>query len=296
MFTLLETIIAFTVIMMLLSFLVKSLTSVVKNHLDYYSGHLESEVRKLVLRLLGTRLEDVQFTSGGQTFRPFDGVDWKKMGEEFLTAGNIAALLGPLLTPSQIEALKAQVEIHKGKLKYLFARRMKNLSLACGLGLCLLVNINALTIWKTLYQDGQTRAKFAEPDYVEAVLLRADEAETVDEGEQQDEGEGDEQQGDEPGEEQQGEEQGAEGDQAARAAALAEEREMFRKELESFTSDVDFGIGRVYDTTVPLGPGGFLAELLGSLLTGVLVSIGAPYWHDLLRTLNRARSDVPDRG
>jgi len=291
MFTLLETIIGFTVVMLLLSFLVKSLTSVVKNHLDYYSGHLESEVRKLVLRMLGTKLEDVEFRSGGKTFRPFDGIDWKRLGEEFLTADNFKALLGPLLTASQLDALKAQVEIHKGKLNYIFARRMKNLSLACGLALCLLVNINAFTIWQTLYEDGQTRAKFAEPDYVAAVLERAGDAEDVDgtEAPAEDDAAGDDGSADQPAD---GE---ADGEGSESEAALAKEREMFRKELESFTSDVDFGVGRIYDETVPLGPGGLLNELLGSLLTGVLVSIGAPYWHDLLRTLNRVRSDEPGR-
>ncbi|MGH7340830.1 MAG: hypothetical protein ACREKH_10095, partial [Candidatus Rokuibacteriota bacterium] len=174
MFPLLETIIGFTVIMLLLSYLVKSLTSVVKNHLDYYSGHLESEVRDLVMRLLGKPLAQVTVTVGGTTYKPFVGIDWKQMGEEFLTAENFKALLGPLLNPGQLEALEAQLEIHKGKMSYAFSRRMKNLSLVCGLALCLIVNINALTIWQTLYNDGQTRAKFAAPEYVEAVLERAD--------------------------------------------------------------------------------------------------------------------------
>lgn len=279
MFTLLETIIAFTVIMMLLSFLVKSLTDVVKNHFDYYSGHLESEVHKLVVRLLGAKGEDLEameLRAGGKTFRPFAGIDWKQVGEEFLTAENLKALLGELLTAEQLATMKGQVAIHKGKLDYLFARRMKNLSLVCGLALCLLVNINAFTIWQTLYEDGQTRAKFAEPDYVAAVLERADDTEDADGAGAPADGAG------APADD----DNDPAGDQAA---ALAAEREMFRQELESFTTDVDFGVGRVYDTTVPLGPQGLLAELLGSLLTGVLVSIGAPYWHDLLRTLNRVR-------
>jgi len=272
MFTLLETIIAFTVIMMLLSFLVKSLTEVVKNHFDYYSGHLESEVHRLVVRLLGGKGEDLEameVTAKDKTFKPFAGIDWKRVGEEFLTAENLKALLGELLTAEQLATLKGQVAIHKGKLDYLFARRMKNLSLVCGLALCLLVNINAFTIWQTLYEDGQTRAKFAEPDYVAAVLERAGGSEDADgAGAPADDD-------DDPA-----------GDQAV---ALAAEREMFRQELESFTTDVDFGVGRVYDTTVPLGPRGLLDELVGSLLTGVLVSIGAPHWHDLLSTLNRVR-------
>jgi len=301
MFTLLETIIGFTVIMLLLSYLVKSLTSVVKNHFDYYSGHLESEVRDLVMRLLGKRLEDVKITSGGTVYRPFAGIDWKQIGDEFLTAENFKALLGPVLNQGQLEALEAQLEIHKGKMNYAFSRRMKNLSLVCGLALCLVVNINAFTIWQTLYNDGQTRAKFAAPEYVEAVLERADGAEEEG-GTQEPPAEPTPGAGagaaDEPAEEEaaiegeQGDDPGAapQGEGGMTKAELAEEREMFTRELASFTSEVNFGVGRIYDKTRPLGPRGFLIELLGSLLTGILVSVGAPYWHDLLRTLSRVRS------
>lgn len=332
MFTLLETVIGFTVIMLLLSYLVKSLTSVVKNHFDYYSGHLETEVRDLVMRLLGKHLEDVKIG----VYEPFKGIDWKEVGEEFLTADNFKALLGPALNPGQVEALEAQLEIHKGKMQYAFSRRMKNLSLVCGLALCLIVNINAFTIWQTLYNDGQTRAKFAAPDYVQAVIARADGAqeaapETEEGAEEATESEaaGVETGAPEPpadatagagaGAADDGGEDGAGGDGPADVtepagtqgdpgaagpadtttptkAELAEEREMFATELASFTSEVNFGVGRVYDKSRPLGPRGFLIELLGSLLTGILVSIGAPYWHDLLRTLSRVRSGAQPAG
>lgn len=327
MFPLLETITAFTVIMLLLSYLVKSLTSVVKNHLDYYSNHLASEVQDLVMRLLGKPLAQVTVTVGGTTYKPFVGIDWKQVGEEFLTAENFKALLGPLLSQGQLEALEAQIEIHKGKMNYAFSRRMKNLSLVCGLALCLLININAFTIWQTLYNDGQTRAKFAAPEYVEAVLERADGAGEAEAGAQEPaadataaagagaadepagEGAGDEgEQGENPGAAGEGEDGRGNGGEAEGAGAregeagpmtkaeLAEEREMFTKELASFTSEVNFGVGRIYDKTRPLGPRGFLVELLGSLLTGILVSIGAPYWHDLLRTLSRVRSGAQPAG
>lgn len=328
MFTLLETIIGFTVIMLLLSYVVKSLTSVVKNHFDYYSGHLETEVRDLVMRLLGKRLDEVKIGK----YEPFKGIDWKQVGEEFLTADNFEALLGPLLNEGQLEALKAQLEIHKGKMNYAFSRRMKNLSLACGLALCLIVNINAFTIWQTLYNDGQTRAKFAAPEYVQAVLQRADGAEEAKEAKEKagapevpaepapgagagagagaagapaDAGAGGEgERGAEAAGADQGETAGGDGAEGERAvsgggearsdgkmtkAELAEVREMFTRELASFTSEVNFGVGRIYDKTQPLGPRGFLIELLASLLTGILVSVGAPYWHDLLRSLSRVR-------
>ncbi len=337
MFTLLETVIGFTVIMLLLSYVVKSLTSVAKNHFDYYSGHLVSEVRDLVMRLLGKRLEEVEVPSGGTTYKPFAGIDWKQVGEEFLTAENFKALLGPVLKPGQLEALEAQLKIHRGKMNYAFSRRMKNLSLVCGLALCLLVNINAFAIWQTLYNDGQTRAKFAAPDYVAAVLERADGEEGAQEANAQagapeppaepasgagagagaaggpaEEAAGG---GSEGGAAAAGADQGgtagggaAEGERAAAGegesgsdgkmtkAELAEERAMFTRELASFTSEVNFGVGRIYDKARPLGPRGFLIELLGSLLTGILVSIGAPYWHDLLRSLSRVRSGAQPSG
>src|SRR5258708_16559550 len=45
--------------------------------------------------------------------------------------------------------------------KYTFQMRMKNLAMAAGVGLCLLCNINAFTIWKSLYTDQQLRATFS---------------------------------------------------------------------------------------------------------------------------------------
>lgn len=58
-----------------------------------------------------------------------------------------------------------------------------------------------------------------------------------------------------------------------------------------FLSDVSLGVGRVWrETPSDLAPWGFFYEFLGSLLTGILVSIGAPYWHDLLRALANLRN------
>ena len=48
MFPLIETIIAFSAIMLALSFLVKSLTSVIENHFDSYSRNLKHEVFSLI--------------------------------------------------------------------------------------------------------------------------------------------------------------------------------------------------------------------------------------------------------
>src|SRR5260370_16674202 len=54
-----------------------------------------------------------------------------------------------------------RLKIHSCNVKYTFEMRMKNLALAIGLALCLLCNINAFTIWKSLYTDQQLRATFA---------------------------------------------------------------------------------------------------------------------------------------
>ena len=61
--------------------------------------------------------------------------------------------------------------------------------------------------------------------------------------------------------------------------------------METFFADVNFGVGRVWRQNNPvIGGGAFVYEFLGSLLTGLLVSVGAPYWHDLLRTLSNLRN------
>jgi hypothetical protein len=53
MLSLIETLTGFAAIMLMLSLLVKTLTSVIKNQLDYYSDNLEHEVKRLVLQTTG---------------------------------------------------------------------------------------------------------------------------------------------------------------------------------------------------------------------------------------------------
>src|SRR5260370_29887499 len=57
--------------------------------------------------------------------------------------------------------LGSRLKIHMANVKYTFQMRMKNLAMAAGVGLCLLCNINAFTIWKSLYTDQQLRATFS---------------------------------------------------------------------------------------------------------------------------------------
>jgi hypothetical protein len=67
-----------------------------------------------------------------------------------------------------------------------------------------------------------------------------------------------------------------------------------REQLDQFQTDVSFGVGRIWREP-PKGTKAkedwlnFLYEFFGSLLTGIFASIGAPYWHDLLRALTAIR-------
>jgi hypothetical protein len=74
----------------------------------------------------------------------------------------------------------------------------------------------------------------------------------------------------------------------------------FQTSIRSFLADVSFGVGRIWRAN-PLGGNSnqaeqvpfqvFIYEFSGSLLTGILVSIGAPYWHDILQALSALRPD-----
>ena len=57
-------------------------------------------------------------------------------------------------------------------------------------------------------------------------------------------------------------------------------------------SDVSFGIGKAWreiGSQRPQGVRGWGIEFIGAFLTGILVSVGAPYWHDLLESLASLR-------
>ena len=56
--------------------------------------------------------------------------------------------------------------------------------------------------------------------------------------------------------------------------------EALEKQIHHFQGKVGFGIGKIWTGEVTKWPW-FLHEFFGSLLTGILVSIGVPYWHDL---------------
>jgi len=171
--------------------------------------------------------------------------------------------------------LQARIDLHVANLKFGFERRMKNLALAAGLAMCLLCDINSLTIWKTLYTDQQLRTTFA-TDYSKKAMQLIESSKDF------------------PPE--QAKTNGATAtttktptnEDKLTKAQLDQKAKDLQGTMENFLADVKFGVGRVWQKP-PLDRAAFFFEFLGSLLTGILISIGAPYWHDLLRALSNLR-------
>ena len=263
MFILLETAIGFTVIMLILSLLVKSMTSLIKNHVDYYTANFEFEFKEMVYRVLGKQWHNVKSKLG------YSDLNFKQIGEEFLTEENLREVLG-VKTDALKEKLRVRLQICKDNVRNTFAKRSKNLSLFLGLILCLGLNINAFTIWNSLYKDGNLRSKFSSEEYVASV------EETYQKSVE---------------EEKKAEElwASAEGaDKEKQKKDLEAKRQQLAEALADFKGEVGFGMARIWNEK-NLGLFSLLFEFMGSLLTAVLVSIGAPYWHDLLRSLSNLR-------
>src|SRR5579864_1574572 len=165
MIQLLDTALGFVAIMAMLSLLVKSLTSLIKSYVDFYSGNLHAEVDSLVQGMLGQGLGELAATHSW-----LNEINWKSLGEEYLTVDKMKVFLQQL-EPGWVDMgdLQARVDLHLANLRYGFERRMKNLALAAGLAVCLLCNVNSIAIWKTLYTDQQLRTTFAK-DYSEKAL------------------------------------------------------------------------------------------------------------------------------
>lgn len=283
MLPLVETIIGFSVIMLTLSFLVKSLTSVVKNHVDYYSRNLRAEVDRFLCGIVGRTTAKLP---------KMRGIQWGRLSDEFLSKENMEwwlRTLGmhPEKVKQELESMEARVEVHKANLRYAFAKRTNTIALAMGLALCLLMNINAFTIWERLYSDQDARAKFSSPEAVEAAVELAEKREeeiknlesqmkNTEEAAAEAEGQDEE-------------------DRAQKVDNLRQEREELLEQIAHFRGEVSFGIGRIWTETPTEDEARnfLLFEFFGSLLTGILVSIGAPYWHDLLSNLVSARKLLP---
>jgi len=300
MLPLLDTVIGFVAIMLVLSMLVKSLTSLIKNHVDFYSRNLKHEVDRLALAVLGKTWNQAvaDLDNNPATQRDaawFKGINWERLGDEFLTKDHMKWILKKLGAPdAALENLEDRLEVHVAKLSYAFGTRMKNLALVVGLALCLGLDINSFAIWRTLYADQQLRTTFA-TTYAKTALQSAENAGTTG------------QKGSAPATPMA--RSGAAGGSVSpieEQAKLDQDTRDFMNKLASFQKDVAFGVGRIWSwkawqqeeekaaqEKVEFGRLKKLefgaVELLGSLMTGVLISIGAAYWHDLLRELTSFR-------
>ncbi len=300
MFQLIETIIAFSVIMLMLSFLVKSLTSVIKNHVDYYSRNLRGEVERLIFGYL----QKGDWQSWAKDFPALGNIDWRRLSEEYLNRKNMEWILKRLSEEMQIpldlKYLESRLEVHRANLKYAFETRTKNISLAVGMALCLFMNINALSIWQNLYNNEIIRNQLTSEKVLkqtetlyEAYLKEEQAAGAVD---QKDKGK----------------------ETQVTKEQLNEQLREVNKQLREFREQVPFGVGAIWrmpkeaatgtppnitankpghrgqqkngdSSPTPINAVNMLYEFFGSLLTGILVSIGAPYWHDLLRAMAALR-------
>ena len=97
MFQLIETITGFVAIMLVLSYLVKSLTSVIKSYVDFYTRNLKHEVSRLVLGTLGKTWEELKKEKKVKEKAPWVyDINWKKLGDEYLTKNNMEWVLNKL--------------------------------------------------------------------------------------------------------------------------------------------------------------------------------------------------------
>jgi hypothetical protein len=279
MLPLIDTVIGFAAIMLVLSLLVKTLTSLVKNHVDFYSTNLKHEVDRLAQAVLGRSWDEAvtALARNPATQRDahwFRGIIWERLGYEFLNRPNMEWVLTKLgAAPGALDHLEDRLQVHVANISYAFNTRMKNLALVIGLFLCLALDVNAVTIWQTLYSDQQLRTTFA-TTYAKAALQATAAAE---------------------GQPSASAGPGKVTDSAGNSGSgLGQETQEFMKQLVDFQKNVSFGVGRVWMKPPPaqtaLQSWRFMAtEFFGSLLTGVLISIGAAYWHDLLRSLASLR-------
>jgi hypothetical protein len=309
MIPLLDTVIGFAAVMLMLSLLVKSLTSLLKNQVDFYSQNLQHEVDRLVKGTLGfgwkQAVADLKAT--GEDTSWLEDINWERLGQEFLTKGHMEWLLGKLgASAADLVGLEGRLAVHVANLKYAFETRIKNLALAVGLALCLGLNINGLTIWQTLYSDQQLRTTFA-TTYAKSALASAETAPEKTEKTQEKaaqtanraKGGGNSSEALKadpsplpPNPNAKTDHDGASKtrNDAAQREKLDSDTQTIMKNLVAFQKNARFGIGRFWTEDLSSLRSGDLwkfsaFEFLGSLMTAVLISIGAAYWHDLLQTL-----------
>ena len=264
MFPLLETAVGFVAVMLLLSLLVKSLTSLVKDQFDFYSDNLKYEASRFVRNTIGRSWSELQEDPAIVKNAPWlKDIDWSRVGTEFFNKENVDWLLKGLgASPAQLENVEGRLAVHLSRVKYMFEQRMKNLSIAIGIGLCLVLDVNALTIWHTLYTHDQLRTTFASEVATRALLESKDAASQA--------------------------EPTKDPDVEQQRQNLKQASAKFSQGLATFTTEVSFGVGKVWKEDMT-SRRALAIEFMGALLTGILISVGAPYWHDLLESLSSLR-------
>lgn len=170
MILMIDTFIGFLAIMLFLSYLIKGLTSLVKDHVDYYTDNLRGEVDSF---LNGCVKKTLKTLSTEHTW--LKQIQWNRLDEKFLTEQNMEWLLTELGTKGddlkQMSSyFKARLEVHKANIRFAFEKRTKKIALAMGLTVALALNINAFSILDTLYRDEDVRAKFSSAETVQMSL------------------------------------------------------------------------------------------------------------------------------
>ena len=122
MLPLLDTITGFIAIMLVLRILVKSLTSLIKNHVDLYSRNLKHEVNRLALAVLGKSwhqaVNDLETNSATrQDAAWFSAINWQRLGDEFLTKDHMESVLTKLgAPPAALDHLGDRLQVHAANL------------------------------------------------------------------------------------------------------------------------------------------------------------------------------------
>jgi hypothetical protein len=118
MLPLLDTVIGFVAIRPVLSMLVKSVTSLVTNHVDFYSTNLEHEFDRLVLAVLGKTSNQTvaDLEKNPATLKEavwFKGINWERRGDEFLTTEHMKWVLKKLGAPDvTLKNLEDRLRVH----------------------------------------------------------------------------------------------------------------------------------------------------------------------------------------
>src|SRR5712671_2573182 len=94
MLSLIETLTGFAAIMLMLSLLVKTLTSVIKNQWDYYSDNLKHEVQRLALETTGKTWDALLQSKNTPEWAK--NIHWERLGDEFLTPAYMSWFLKQL--------------------------------------------------------------------------------------------------------------------------------------------------------------------------------------------------------